>query len=172
MIRVAFGFLLHLSPARTTRTHSSSSSIRNQSGAAWEKRQLQSKFPLLLLPLLVPPSGCRLPVPRICWHILISFSLPSLPNSLYRARSPHNYYSVHIVAMPPLSSSAPSPLLPVRPRLIVVYEQVKALNNWFMHCKRDNWLVSRGSFPNLVWLEIWLNCCSIWGTLYWCSCYR
>lgn len=41
MIRVAFGFLLHLSPARTTTTHSSS--IRNQSGAAWEKRQLQSK---------------------------------------------------------------------------------------------------------------------------------
>lgn len=109
MIRVAFGFLLHLSPARTTTTtHSSSSrSIRNQSGAAWEKRQLQSKFPLPLLSLLVPPSGCRLPVPRICWHILISFSLPSLPNSLYRARSPHNYYWVHIVAMPPLSPCAP-----------------------------------------------------------------
>lgn len=110
MIRVAFGFLLHLSPARTTTT--TQSSIRNQSGAAWEKRQLQSSFPpacpcLPLLPLLIPPSGCRLPVPRICWHIFISFSLPSLPNSLYRARSPHNYYSVHIVAMPPLSPTAP-----------------------------------------------------------------
>lgn len=61
---------------------------------AWEKRQLQNKFPGLSTP---DPRPASLPASLLYVGIFSSHSHSPLP-SLSGAHLPHNYYSVHIVA--------------------------------------------------------------------------